>query len=665
MPESMTVRPTGSLLARTYLVQFALVVMTYFIAGRLGQATASIRSGNLGPVWPAYGIALAAILICGYRAWPAVLTGAFLVAFLSPVPPLTALGQASGATLAAVTGAFLLHRIVRFRPSLSRLSDVLGLIVFGGLGSAIISACIGVTALYITQERAYSGIGKAWLIYWLGDATGVLLVTPLALRIAELRTIRGDRRISEFLALLGLLCGVGLTVFRHPPSQEVRLDFLAFAVLPFVMWAAIRFGMAATALSTLLVATIATIATALGLGPFAISAPFVNAVLLDVFFFVVSVSGLTLAAGITERQNAELEREQMVRQQAALETRVRLATIVESSSDAIISQDLDGIVESWNSSAEHMFGFTEAEAIGRSISILIPPELEEEQRVILAKVREGERIAHLETVRVTKSGSRLDVSLTLSPIRNTVGQVVAASKIIRDITERKQAEQALLRMNQKLIEAQENERARIGRELHDDIAQRLALVVVELGRTQVEYSDLAPKLGTDLDMIRTHSLEVTKDVQSLSHQLHSAKLDYLGVAAAARAFCKELSDHQKVEIDFKSYDFPNRIPHDKSLCLYRVLQESLQNAVKHSGVRSFEVRLWGDKEDVHLTISDLGVGFERDEAMSGAGLGLTSMQERMKMVDGSFAIDSQPGRGTTIHASIPIDSEAEPARIAG
>src|SRR6185312_947981 len=158
-----------------------VVFVAYLIAGKLGQATTNIRSSNLGPVWPAYGVALAAILIYGYRVWLGVAAGAFLVAFFSPVAHVAALGQAVGTTTAAVTGAFLLHRFANFDRSLARLSDAFSLIALGGLGSAIVSASIGVLVLYATGAHAYSGWGAAWTIYWLGDATGVLLITPLAL----------------------------------------------------------------------------------------------------------------------------------------------------------------------------------------------------------------------------------------------------------------------------------------------------------------------------------------------------------------------------------------------------------------------------------------------------------------------------------------------------
>src|SRR5690242_6993676 len=188
-----------------YLAQTTIVFAAYFVAGKLGQATVNIRSSNLGPVWPAYGIALAGGLICGYRVWLGVAAGAFLVAFFSPVSHIAALGQAAGATLAATTGAFLLHRIAKFHSSLSRLSDVLSLIALGGFGSAIVSASLGVSVLYATHVHAYSGLGAAWLIYWLGDATGVLLVTPLVLRFKDFSKLRARDRITELAILLLLL----------------------------------------------------------------------------------------------------------------------------------------------------------------------------------------------------------------------------------------------------------------------------------------------------------------------------------------------------------------------------------------------------------------------------------------------------------------------------
>jgi PAS domain S-box-containing protein len=646
-----------------YLAQIAIVFAVQFAAGKLGNALA-INSGGIGPVWPASGIALAALLLFGYQVWPGVVAGAFLLAFLSPIPHIAAAVYAAGTTLAALTGMFLLRRVVNFCTSLCRLRDALGLIVFGAFGSSLVSASIGVSLLYTTHVRGWSGFGSAWLIYWLGDSMGVLLVTPLVLTFPNLLRIRPRVRIAEFTALLLFVTVACFIVFGDLPLIPVRLHVLAFAVLPFVMWAAIRFGVSGSTLSTFFVATIATVATVLGSGPFAKNSPFTNAVLLDVFFAVLSVSGMTLAALIAEREEAEREREESIRSQAAMGARLRLATIVESSDDAIASGTRDGIIVSWNAGAQRMYGYTEAEVVGKPITILVPPELPDEENKILETVRAGGRIENFETVRVTKAGKRISVSLSISPIKDSSGAIVGLSGIARDITERKLAEAALANVSRKLIEAQEQERARIGRELHDDIGQRLALLAVELQQLH-ENSLILPDVRSRMGELQKQVLDVATDIQSLSHELHSAKLQYLGIAGAMRGFCQEFGKQQKVEIDFQTRDLPTPLSPDTSLCFFRVLQEALHNAAKHSGVRHFEVRLWGTSDEIHLTVKDSGAGFDREAAKKCRGLGLISMEERLKLLNGTMTIESQPKRGTTIHARVPLSSEGDSLRAAG
>jgi signal transduction histidine kinase len=151
----------------------------------------------------------------------------------------------------------------------------------------------------------------------------------------------------------------------------------------------------------------------------------------------------------------------------------------------------------------------------------------------------------------------------------------------------------------------------------------------------------------------------------LSHELHSAKLQYLGIVGAIRGFCKEFGEQQKVEIDLQSHDMPSPLSPDISLGLFRVLQEALHNSAKHSGVRHFEVRLWGTSDEIHLTVRDSGAGFNREAAKQSRGLGLISMEERLKLVNGTLSIESQPQHGTTIHARVPFDSNNDSARAAG
>jgi PAS domain S-box-containing protein len=637
--------------AGSLFVQITAVFLVYFIAGKLGQATTNIRSSNLGPVWPASGIALAALLAYGYRVWPGIAAGAFLVAFSSSVPVLAAAGQSIGATAASLTGAFLLRKIPGFDPSLSRLSDALGLVVLGAFGSSILSASIGLFSLYATHVQAYSGLASAWLIYWLGDSTGVLLVTPLVFALPSLFGIR-SRDIAEFSALLTLLAVACFIIFGDLRLIPIRLHVLAFAVLPFVMWAAIDFGIGGASLSVFLIATMATLATAFGFGPFAGSSSFINAVLLDVLFAVLSVSGLALAAVIAERERAKSDREQLIREQTDVETRLRLAAIVESSNDAIFSRNLDGIILSWNAAAQRIFGFTEAEVIGQTAAILLPPELGDEEHRLLQRFKAGERIDRYRTSRVTKAGNTVNVSLTITPLSDSAGTLVGVAEIARDITEQDRAEKALSSVSRRLIHAQEQERARIARELHDDVGQRLALLAIGLTELSEGSHDLSD--GTQTTNLQKQAMEIATDVQALAHELHSSKLELLGLATAMRGFCTEFASQTRVEVDFSSRDVPDQLSSDISLCLFRVLQEALHNSAKHSGVRHFEVQLWRAGDEIHLVVSDRGEGFDLEAAKTGRGLGLISMDERLKLVDGDLTIETQPACGTRIHARAPL-----------
>ena len=479
-----------------------------------------------------------------------------------------------------------------------------------------------------------------------------------------------------------------------------------------------------------------------------------------------------VVADISARKNAE-------------EARFRHVAIVESSEDAIVSKNLQGIITSWNTGAQRIFGYTEAEAVGQPISILVPPDLREEEIGIVQRLRSGEPIEHYETVRVSNEGKRVDVSLTISPIRDSAGAIVGASKIARDITERKRAEdalresegrfrlvantapvliwmsgpdklcnyfnqpwlgftgrtfeaelgngwaegvhpedlnacletytkafdrreefkmqyrlrrhdgeyrwvsdsgvprfnadgsfagyigscidvtdhklaeEALSNVSRKLIEAQERERTRIARELHDDVNQRLALLAIELELLKQNLPDSADEIRGRIQHAGKSVTDIGMDIQAISHRLHSSKLEYLGIMPAIAGFCRELSEYQKVEIDFRHTNVPSALPQDVSLCLFRVLQQALQNGVKHSGARSFKVELRGVSDEIQLTVSDGGVGFESKLAMNGEGLGLISMRERLHLVKGEISIESQPNRGTTVVARVPLRSEVE------
>ena len=244
------------------------------------------------------------------------------------------------------------------------------------------------------------------------------------------------------------------------------------------------------------------------------------------------------------------------------------------------------------------------------------------------------------------------------------GNMVRMIGMVADVTDHKLAEEALSGVSRRLIEAQEQERSRIARELHDDVAQRLALVAIELQHFQQNPPSSPLEMSSRVEEFHKGIMEISDDVQALSHELHSSKLEYLGIIAAVKGFCREFGEQQNIEVKFESHELPTPLPVEVSLCLFRVLQEALHNAVKHSGVKRFVVRLWAASREIHLTVSDLGEGFDAGQAIRGRGLGLTSMKERLHLVKGELSIDSAPKHGTTIHARVPLMDEGDSTQAA-
>jgi PAS domain S-box-containing protein len=468
----------------------------------------------------------------------------------------------------------------------------------------------------------------------------------------------------------------------------------------------------------------------------------------------------------------------------AQEVRFRHTAIVESSDDAIISKNLDGIILSWNASAERIFGFSEAEAVGQPMTIIIPNELHQEEDDILHRSRAGERMDHYETIRLTKDRKKLNVLLTVFPVRDSKGVIVGACKIARDITgqkwaeqvlrkseeqfrlfmdhspavawmkdeqghyiyvseayqrqlgvgledrqgktdfevypwviaeqltkndqlalaaghaievieesmgpggeprtwltykfpfqdaagqnfvggigiditERKKAEETLHDLTGRLIAAQEEERARIARELHDDFSQRLALLGIGLGQLWKKLPASAVEDRASVLEMLAATREVSTDLHTLSHQLHSSRLEHVGLVSALHGLCKELSEKYKMQIHFTDHESPVTIPKDVALCLFRVAQEGLTNVIKHSRMKEAEVEI-GEKEGrLWLRISDRGKGFDPEIKKPGVGIGLVGMSERLRLVGGRLLVKSGPNRGTEILAEVPLAVSAK------
>lgn len=309
-----------------------------------------------------------------------------------------------------------------------------------------------------------------------------------------------------------------------------------------------------------------------------------------------------------------------------------------------------------------MLGFSEEEMRSKQCVEFSPPEDAQKDWALFQQLRAGSIDQyHLEKRFFRRDGSLIWGRLSVRLVNRLASPLVLA--MVEDISEKKAAEENL---GGRLIQAQEAERTRIARELHDDINQRLVLLAMDLSH-QLRQNPLAsaPEFRNGIEEVIKQIRDLVKDIQALSHRLHSSNLEYLGLTVAAESFCREISNRQAVKIDYHCEGISKQLPKEISLCLFRVLQEALQNAIKHSGSRNFEVSLSGEANEIHLTVRDRGTGFNPAEAMKGHGLGLTSMKERLKLIDGELSIESKLGAGTTIHARVSLKERTKAAAAGG
>jgi PAS domain S-box-containing protein len=362
----------------------------------------------------------------------------------------------------------------------------------------------------------------------------------------------------------------------------------------------------------------------------------------SVFPIDLSVSEVRLA---DRRMFAGFVRD-ITERKAAESALLHFAAIVGSSDDAIIGKTLDGRVTSWNRGAEKIFGYTSAEMMGRPISVLYPPDRIGEESMILARLRRGESIEHYETVRRRKDGRLIDVFVTISPIRDSSGTIIGASKIGRDITERKQ-------MQKEILEISDREQRRIGQDLHDGLCQQLA--GIEL-MSQVLAGNLAGKSkehARRASEIAGHVREAISHTRSLARGLSPVTLESEGLMSALQDLA---TTTEKIFNVTCRCSFPKPVEirdHALATHLFRIAQEAVSNAIKHGKATRILIQLRERGGEVSVTVADNGSGLPEPLPKS-KGIGLRIMQSRASMIGGTLLIVNDPKGGARITCSVAL-----------
>ncbi len=393
-------------------------------------------NASASPVWPPTGLAIAALLLWGRRLWPGVYVGAFAANFLTTTTPASSLVIAAGNTLEAFTCAYL---VARFAKGLNAFDTPRDLIIFvsAGLSATLVSATVGVTTLAVSGLAQWSLYISLLTTWWLGDASGALIVAPLI--ISFLRPSRPT--LTGKLPELGLLVlstfVVGTVVFAPVVFSSISALRLGFAVVPVIVWAGLRFGSRGATGTTSLFSTIAVWGTLAGLGPYGTG----NTALLSLQFSMTLLATMGLAVGAVVHERLDAQEES----RKAREAERRFETLVESAPDAMVIADALGQIVRVNSETENLFGYTRQELLSLKAERLIPERFRQAYAADFRATHERQVMASgTELYGLRKDGSEFPIEISISPLQTDSGLMTSSS--IRDITERRRVQEERARL---------------------------------------------------------------------------------------------------------------------------------------------------------------------------------------------------------------------------
>ena len=627
--------------------------LIYFAAAKLGFVFAFVAK-QVTVVWPPTGIALAALLVLGPRAWPGITLGAFLANVTTDEPLWTAGGIAAGNTLEAVVGAWLLHRL-GFRTTLDRLRDVLVLIVGAAVASTMVSATIGVTSLCLGGTVAWASFWSVWRVWYIGDGMGDLVVAPLLLvwsRAPHLALAR--RRPPETAALLGSAALVTLVVFAGRLGIGLRDYPLHYTVFPLVIWAALRFGQIGTTAVTFIVSGVAIWSTANGLGPFAHGTVHESLVMLQLYMAVVAATGLLLGAAIAERDAAEARRAADYGALQVSEERLRLA--LDAGRLGVWDWNVGTGQVQWSENLEPMYGLPRGRFPGtlEGFQALVHPD--DRARVdeaIRRALEEGS--GYIEFRNVWPDGSVHTMEAKGKVLRDAEGRPLRMLGTAMDVTDRRRLEDDLRRHAEQLADADRRKDeflAMLAHELRNPLAP-LGTSLELLGSAvagRERFLDMAKRQVKHLVRLVDDLLDVSRITRG-KITLRKEPVLLADVVARAVELARPLVDARGHALTVSLPPEPVRVEAD-AVRLTQVFANLLGNAAKYTPPRG---SIWLTAEcvgdEVAVRVRDTGVGLppellphifdlfvqgdaSLDRTRGGLGIGLTLVRALVELHGG-------------------------------
>jgi signal transduction histidine kinase len=621
-----------------------------FVVGKLGGALI-VHPQMVSPLWLGNVLLASVLVLAKRRTWPILMAAGlagFLVYDLLGGAPLRAIAWLVVSNAVEVfTAAWCLRVAFDGPPRLNSVKAFAKYCFFAVFLAPFVGACFGALS-------SGTNYWETWKVAFFSEALGFLTLMPAILGWAREIPAWAKKPFVYYVepaALLVALIVLGQLAFASPLGST--FPTLLYSLVPLLIWCTLRFGSTGVSTSMIAIAFVSIWGAIHDRGPFAGPGPFVDVFSLQLFLFFTGAPFMALAALVEERNDAA----QALRQRdTELNEAQRLAQTGswrwEPRSDAMV----------WSAELYRMSGYDPGLPAPsfRDHEQFFTPESWDRLKQSVEKAL-GTKIPYeldLEAKRL--DGKRLWLTSRGEAVLDASGNPVYLRGTTQDITDRKLTEEALLAMSGRLITAQEEERTRIARELHDDLSQRMAVLQIGLEQFKRGIPEISSQSQQQLLTIAQMASEVSSDIHSMSYQLHPARLELLGLVASLKGFCAEFSAQHKIHVQFLHSDVPRQIPKDVTLCLYRITQEALQNVAKHSEATEAEVELLSHSAEIELCISDSGRGFDVEWARRAAGLGLISMRERLRLIGGHLSIESQPSHGTRIRVRVPQTVTAAP-----